>query len=118
MIAALRQELTEVNRSIADLVEQADVLRAKHTLEGIRQCMMVIHQLYGAVDMTLIHRETDLLNRCHQSMEQCQNDLEKVFGPFSAGFPVDQEDLRCFALGWMNFHQNHVDLTDYIQDQL
>ena len=116
LIAALHREMEGVNMSIGDLVDRVDTQGAKQTLEGVRRCMMTINQLYGVVDMAAVNRETDLIDRCHHSMDQCQANLEKVFGPFSIGMPVDQEDLRRFALDWMGFHQTHVELTDYIQE--
>jgi len=118
LIGTLHIEMGKVNRSIGDLVDRLDAERAKRTLKGVRQCMLVINSLYELIDMTPIYRESDLIQRCYQSMHLCQEDLERVFAPFSHGLPVNEDDIRRLALDWMDFHQNHVDLTDYIQFEL
>lgn len=118
LLDALRLELESVNRSIGGLVEEVDADGAKQTLEGVRRCMAVIHTIYRLVDMQQVASGTDLLQRCYYSMDNCQKDLEQVFGPFSMGFPVLDTDLKQFALDWMEFHQTHLDLADCIQQEL
>jgi hypothetical protein len=118
LIATLRLAMEDVNRSIGQLVDDVDALTAKDTLEGVRRCLLVINELYHLVDLGPVYRDTKIIDRCHQSMGICQDDLEKVFGPVSQGLSVGEQDLRQFALDWMEFHERHVELTDYIQDKL